>query len=356
MLPPPGIEASRGVGNRPPQPTMSHPTLERHLRARSLRPVYLLFGEEEFLIRQAVARLQEGLSTQAGEPVAKTIVDAAESELGEVLGQARTPLLWGGHQLFVVLQAERYKAVELKPLQKYLEHPGQDTSLVLVAVGLKAKEVERHSVWGRLSQQEAALGFFRLKDSRLPRWLMDEAVLRGKELPPAAAQRLLETAGHNLMDLSQELDKLVLFVGPEETVISPAAVAQLASRSRSHNIFELVEALGKGQTVRALNVLGGLLDLGEPPPKILVMLARQVRLLLKAKEAAHEGRSPSELAARVGVPGMVADKLVRQARSFQQARLAELLLALHRTDRGLKTSAAPDRLLLEVAVMELCAS
>ena len=333
---------------------MSHPTLERHLKARALRPVYLFFGEEEFLQRRALTRLQEALSQEAAEPVARTLFDATETKLAEVLGEARTPVLWGGRQLLVVSAAERYKAADLQPLAIYLEHPGREVCLILVASGLKTREVERHSVWGRLAKLDAALGFFRLKEGQLPRWLAEEAARRGKELPLASARGLIEAVGADLTELAQELDKLALYVGAEP-VITPADVAELASRSRSHTIFELVEALGGGQTVRALNILGHLLDLGEPPPKVLVMLARQVRLLLKAKEAAQASTAPSDLAAALGVPGMVAEKLVRQAGNFPRPRLVDLLLALNRTDGGLKRSAAPDRLLLEVAVMELCA-
>jgi len=333
---------------------MSHPTLERHLKASSLRPVYLFFGEEEFLLRRALTRLQEALSQEAGEPVPKTLFDATETRLTEVLGEARTPVLWGGRQFLVVSAAERYKVAELQPLVNYLENPGRDVCLVLVAGGLKAREVERHAVWGRLFKAEAALGFYRLKEGQLPRWLAEEAAQRGKELPPASARGLIEAVGPDLTELVQELDKLVLYVGTEP-VITPAAVVQLASRSRSHTIFELVEALGAGQAVRALAILARLLDLGEPPPKILVMLARQVRLLLKAREAVQAAASPAEVSERLGIPGMVAEKLVRQAGKFPQQRLIDLLLALNRTDRSLKRSAAPDRLLLEVAVMELCA-
>jgi DNA polymerase III delta subunit len=36
---------------------MSHPILKRHLEGRKLRPLYLFFGEEEFLVERALRRL-----------------------------------------------------------------------------------------------------------------------------------------------------------------------------------------------------------------------------------------------------------------------------------------------------------
>jgi hypothetical protein len=97
--------------------------------------------------------------------------------------------------------------------------------------------------------------------------------------------------GDNLAELNQELEKLALFAGPENT-LTPALVTQLASHSRTYNIFALVEALGEPGFHQRLASLGQLLDLGEHPAKILGMLARQVRILIRVKEG--KGANPVE--------------------------------------------------------------
>ena len=69
---------------------MSHPTLERHLKQRSLRPLYLFFGEEEFLMERALRRLEKALAEQAGEAPHKVFQSAPEVGLEDFLAQART--------------------------------------------------------------------------------------------------------------------------------------------------------------------------------------------------------------------------------------------------------------------------
>ena len=205
-------------------------------------------------------------------------------------------------------------------------------------------------MWGRLAKGEAALGFYRLREGELHQWLTREARQLGKNLTLAAAQRLVEMVGDNLAELSQELEKLALFAGPENT-LTPALVTQLASHSRTYNIFALVDALGTPGFHQRLTSLGHLLDLGEHPAKILGMLARQVRLLIRVKEGA--GGNPAELAGRLKVSPYKVKGLAQQGARFSDAALKSHLTMLHRVDFYLKTSTGNPRLWLEWALIKM---
>jgi DNA polymerase-3 subunit delta len=331
---------------------MVHDILERQFKKNAVLPVYLWYGEEEFLIRGELTRLETWLE-QRGDLAAKIAVDAADTPLAEVLIQARSPQLWGGRQLIVVWQVERYKSEELTVLPKYLQAPPRQTCLLLIAPGLKHKDVQAHQVWRQLLQQEAALGFPRLREGELPGWLQQEAKRQGKTLAPGAAKQIVEAAGQNLLELHQELEKLILYAGAETTITS-AHIAKLSSHSRTHTIFELVEALGQSQPDKALQVLARLLELGEHPSKIIVMLARQIRLLMRTREGLKRNLNAVELAKELGVPKFSAEKLQRQARGFRLAQLKSQLIRLHEADQQIKTGMAVPRLLLEKVILDLC--
>jgi DNA polymerase-3 subunit delta len=255
--------------------------------------------------------------------------------------------------LVIVWYAERYKAEELPVLEKYLQAPANQTCLVLIAPGLKLKEVQTHPIWRRLLDQEAALEFPRLREGELPAWLEGEAKRQGKTLGPGTARQLVEVVGQNLLELSQELEKLILYTGAQ-TSISAADAARLSSHSRTHTIFELVEALGQSRPDKALKVLGRLLELGEPPSRILVMLARQVRLLIRTREGLQRHLDAAALAKELGVPKFVAEKLQRQAGGFRLGQLKGQLIRLHEADHHFKTGMAVPRLLLEKVILDLC--
>ena len=354
---------------------MSHPSLERHLKHQSIKPLYLFYGNEEFLMLRALERLQEGLQDRWGEAPVRVLRDAQEVQevelpelpetpaafshtpkrvgkkygLPEFLAESREASLWGPGQL-LVLRRLALNAAALEAVNAYLDHPAPRAWVVLLAEGAKSRDWERNPVWQRLQRQEEALGFFRPKEAELYQWLTREAASLGKTLTLAAAQRLVEVVGDNLAELIQELEKLALYAGAEKS-LTPNLVNQLATHSRTHNIFALVEALGEAGAHKRLSALGQLLDLGEKPPRILGMLARQLRLLILLKEggaggAAFQSRSLS-------LPPRVLKLLAQQAPRFSEAALRSHLSLLHQIDWQLKTSGGSPRLWLEWALLKM---
>ena len=330
---------------------MSHPLLERHLEKGAVKPLYLFYGDEEFLMNRALLRLEAGLdATGPGSPRQSYVREAQEVEMAGVLGRVpgRDPV--GPRAAPHPAPGGHLPRGPLKAITGYLDHPAPRAWVVLLAEGAKARDVAKTPVWGRLPKEESALGFYRLREGELYQWLTREARLLGKNLTLAAAQRLVEMVGDNLAELSQELEKLALFAGPENA-LTPALVTQLASHSRTYNIFALVEALGTPGFHQRLTSLGQLMDLGEHPAKILGMLARQVRLLIRVKEGV--GANPAELASSLNVPPYKVKSLAQQAARFSDAALKGHLAMLHRVDFNLKTSTGSPRLWLEWALVKM---
>jgi DNA polymerase-3 subunit delta len=330
---------------------MSHPILERHLKRRTLKPLYLFYGDEEFLMHRALERLGKALQGPEGEAPVKVVLEAQEVGLPEFIAQTRMTPLWGAGQLLVLRRVETYPANVLKAILAYLDHPAPRAWVVLLAPGLKARDLSKNAVWTRLQQEEAALGFFHLKEGELQQWLAQEAQALGKTLTLAGARRLVDMVGDNLSELAQELEKLALFAGAEKT-LTPTLVSQLASHSRTYNIFALVDALGDPGAQKRLAAVAHLLDLGEPPVRILWMLARQLRLLLRLKDS-PPGTPPEALARTLEIHPGVVKKLSRQAARFTSPSLQTLLRRLHQTDLQLKTSAGNPRLLLEWCLLQM---
>ena len=279
---------------------MSHPLLERHIERQAVKPLYLFYGDEEFLMNRALPRLEAALTDRAGEPPSKVVREAQEVELPGVFGRVpgRPPCGDRGSSSSCAGWTPTPRpSSRPSPAIWTTRRPGPGwCSWPKVSRPGRWKNTRCGGGWPR---EEAALGFHRLREGELYQWLTREARLLGKNLTLAAAQRLVEMVGNNLAELSQELEKLALFAGPENT-LTPALVTQLASHSRTYNIFALVEALGAPGFHQRLTSLGQLLDLGEHPAKILGMLARQVRMLIRVKEGA--GANPVELARSLGVP------------------------------------------------------
>lgn len=202
----------------------------------------------------------------------------------------------------------------------------------------------------------------------------DVTAASAKRLTPAALALLRRRAGPDPGELASEIEKLCLFVG-ERTAIDVDDVAAVVRDMGESWIFDFTAALAGRQLAVAVALLRGLLDQGEPPLRLLAMIAREVRLLLLARESLEEelrghwrtGIAFPQFQSRV-LPHL--DGQTREAfgaahpyvlyRRFQDAERADrsalrrALVELADLDRRLKSSAGVPALLLETFVIRWC--
>lgn len=109
----------------------------------------------------------------------------------------------------------------------------------------------------------------------------------GKILDGKALENVVERAGQDAASLANELDKLCLYVGSKTRIDEADVRAVVLDRAESW-IFDFTSALAARDVGRALPMLRDLLSQGEPPLRILALVAREVRLLLVARECVDE--------------------------------------------------------------------
>jgi len=202
----------------------------------------------------------------------------------------------------------------------------------------------------------------------------------GKRIEPDAMAGIIERTGTSMRGLASELGKLMLYVGSRPDV-NAADVAAVLSQAREANVFELTNALDERDGGRALVAMRSLLTQREPAPRILGMLAAEVRGLILARTVIEEclggtfdGGMPFEAFRGRVVPGLsktqegghgAAARLLRlnpfraynmlkgAARVPMAALLAELE-AVRDADLSLKGSGQPEALVLEQLLIRLC--
>jgi DNA polymerase-3 subunit delta len=196
----------------------------------------------------------------------------------------------------------------------------------------------------------------------------------GRQLAPAARELILRRAGSELAMLAMELEKLCLYVGERPTITEEDVRAVFRDMAESW-IFDFTAALASRQPARALPLLHGLVEQGEPPLRLLAMMAREVRLLLIARECLDDAlrekwraeTSFNVFQSRV-LPHL--DTETREAfgnahpfalyRRFQDASnldgraLRRALIQLSDLDVRLKSSRSDPAILLEAFVIDWC--
>lgn len=189
-----------------------------------------------------------------------------------------------------------------------------------------------------------------LRGEELTDWIAHRLAEEGCRASPEAVQLLATYAGEDLAALDREIVKVATYAAGQ--TLTAEAVRRLVPDARQADIFDLVDALGRRDRVTALRALRQLLQEGEPPAYILVMLGRQLRLLLQARELYDQGRREREIAGALHLPRFVAEKLTRQAAHFRREPLLRLLRALVALDAALKSGQIDGALGLELFLLE----
>jgi DNA polymerase-3 subunit delta len=199
----------------------------------------------------------------------------------------------------------------------------------------------------------------RVEEGEAVRWISDYCTGRAVKIDPDGARELVDALGGDMMMISNELEKLMLYVGGRNRItLGDVETMVLAAKQRS--LYELTDAISARDRVRALALLHGLLnssDAGEDGAiGHLYMLARTFRqmLVILEKNVRDSRAIWQALWQGFRMPPFAADDLIRQARRYKSRRdLTRALRLIARADLELRSSPPDKRLVLERLVYDL---
>jgi DNA polymerase-3 subunit delta len=193
-----------------------------------------------------------------------------------------------------------------------------------------------------------------LKYEELRRWIKQRAALQAKAgISDKAVDLMARLVGNDLWTMSNEIDKLALFTAGRP--IEEADVRAAVSHAQDARVFDVVDAVMESRVNVAQELLQQLFNQGMEPVYILVMLARQVRIIFQIREMRDRGISRNAVRARLTqVKGYAFDKAWEQSDKFAPARLIEMYHKLLDADIAIKTGKydSPE-LVLDILIAEL---
>lgn len=317
-------------------------------------PVYLFYGKEVFLQKRAVNKLKEAILEQGTSEFNMVVMDGNEIPMDQVISLAGTFPFMAQKRLVVVKDAPIFrnsrkiaggagsvqsgkKAENLnkeeQELLKYLDNPAPFTCLVFV---IQDSPDKRKKVFKRLLEMGMAIDFKTLGHEDILSWLAYEARSAGKRLDVKAGNELMARAGTSLNILENELAKVINYAGSKEK-ITVKEVRSVVSGSLESSVFDMVDALGEGNYVEALNRIKDLLLNKQPPQLILSLIARQFRLILAFAHPPNRALSQKEVEKQLKIHPYVARKIRRQSRNFNQDIAEYALKKLLEVDIAVKT-------------------
>jgi len=345
------------------------------LESRKLRPAYVFVGDEAFFRKRFRDAILEHLVPIDLRDFSLFEFDLAENDLAEVLDRARTPSLMAPFQVFFVrgvknLFGRGSNEEKLAAIEEYCKNPNPDALIVFVAdhisipADVRRMEMQDKERYQRIretmGQYCGVVELARVEEGEAVRWISEYCASR--EVPvkidPDGARELVDALGGDMMMISNELEKLTLYVGARNRItLGDVETMVLAAKQRS--LYELTDAISSKDRVRALEVLDAILTSGDGEEAAIghiYMLAKTFRQMLVILERNVRDQRMLWAALWQGfrVPPFAADDIIKQARRYKSRRdLTRAIRLVAKADLALRSNPVSKRMVLERLVIEL---
>jgi DNA polymerase-3 subunit delta len=343
------------------------------VQARKLRPAYVFVGAEVFFRKRCREAILEHLVTPDLRDFSLFEFDLGETDLVEILDRARTPSLMAPFQVFFVrgvknLFGRGSNEEKLAAIEQYCKDSNPAAVLIFVAdyISIPADprrmdltDKERYErIRETLGQYCTIVELARVEESEAVRWIGEYGVTRDVKIDSDASRELVDALGGDMMMVSNELEKLILYVGEKKRItLGDVETMVLAAKQRS--LYELTDAISAKDRVRALEMLDSILTTGEGDEAAighLFMLAKTFRQMLVILERNVRDQRMLWAALWQGfrVPPFAADDIIKQARRYKSKReLTRAIRLVAKTDLALRSNPPSKRIVLEKLVMDL---
>src|SRR6201981_1860128 len=343
------------------------------LQSRKLRSAYVFVGDEAFFRKRFRDAILEHLVPTDLRDFGFFEFDLGETDLAEVLDRARTPSLMAPFQVFFVrgvknLFGRGSNEENLQAIEEYCKNPNPDALVVFVAdhISIPAdvrkmemQDKERYQrIRDTLGQYCGIVELARVEEGDAVRWITDYCTGREVKIEADGARELVDALGGDMMMISNELEKLILYVG-EKRRITLGDVETMVLAAKQRSLYELTDAISAKERVRALEILDAILLSGEGEEAAIghiYMLAKTFRQMLVILERNVRDQRMLWAALWQGfrVPPFAADDIIKQARRYKSRReLTRAIRLVAQADLAIRSTPPSKRLVLEKLVFDL---
>lgn len=253
---------------------VSYDKLEKSISTK-LEPMYLLYGEEKYLIETIVKKIKKSFGELL---LGINYVMLDETSIDNLIQNIEMPAFGYDKKLIIVKNSGLFKKdgrrKTLTPLQEriieYIKNNYEiiEDSNIIIFI---EENVDKNQVYEIIEKKALVCNIEFLKPIQLVAKLKKICLMYKVNVDDSTLNYLIEVAGIDLQNLMNEIRKLIEYAG-EGNTITKSAVNELAIKQIESVIFDLTDNLGNKKIEKALEVLDNLVYQKEPLQRILITL------------------------------------------------------------------------------------
>ena len=316
--------------------------LKEDLNNQTFHPVYLLYGEEDYLKRMYRDRLKKAVLGD-GDEMNYSYFEGKDIDFPTLREAAKTLPFFSDHRIIIIENSRWFK--NASELADYL--PAMPDTTVMVFV---EKEIDkRNKLYKYVNKNGLAVEMTTMTERELKAWVALLLKQSGRKIQESTASYLLEQVDNSMTNIKNELDKLIAYTEGRE-IITKEDIDAVCSIQVTGRIFQMMDAVASGNQGETLRLYHDLLTLRENPMSILYLLTRHFNVLLQVKGMTGK-YDRAEMAKKAGIPPFAVGKYQSQCRRFSGSKIKTMLDSCIETEYQLKRGKIGDKLGVELLLI-----
>ena len=339
---------------------MTIEALEKELKFGQLQSLYLLYGEELYLLESNLKRIK----TLFGECVKGiNFIMIDEQNVSEIISDIETPSFGYEKKLIIARntglfkkEGKRKTGDNAKIKDKLAEYIEENIKIINESVVLVFVEEEADSksvIYKAIEKNGVVCKFDFQKANQIEQRIKTICSAYKVNIDSQTLRYFIECCGTNMQDLINEIRKLIEYAG-ENGTIKKEDIDKLSIKKLESVIFDLTDNLGKKETRKALQVLNNLIYTKEPIQKILVTLYNHFKKIYITKIAIKTDKDIITSLNLKPNQTFLVNKYKTQSRYFDEEDLRQILQNLRDLDYNYKIGLIDLQIGLESILCRYC--
>lgn len=306
-----------------------YPNALKQQLTTKLAPLYLLFGNEPFLIEESASLIREKIRKEDVEYYKINIQE--QKAWQEIFGQAKEQFsLWSKTKLFELQFPAKLSTTEIGALNAFLAEDFASDIYLILKIGSLTRQQQQAAWFVKVQQNGIIVPHWSPSLQGFSKWVLARAKERNLHLSPQEIESIVVATENNALAAAQEIERLTLcnLASQEELALAPIQQSQ-------YEVYDLVIAALNQQSERLLKMLASFKDSQVPLPLILWVVGTSLRAFLNC--AAHPLLDHERIFRQAGIKGSVYETYAKVAHKVVILSCRQWLAQLSEVDLAIKT-------------------
>lgn len=324
-------------------------TIQQDIKDMQFKNIYLIFGEESYLVRYHANRLAEKI-VDPEDSMNFTKLDGTTLEQDEILEMAQT-LPFFAERRVILIDGSGWFHKSGGKLIDFLPEMPDSTYLIFK----ESKVDKRNKLYKYFAKNGRIEECKRQNEKTLQTWVLGILKREQKKITRANLELFLSKTGSDMQVIHNELEKLLCYCMYKDTIEEEDIYAICADQLQDR-IFAMIDAIAMKDRAGAISLYAELLQLRKPAMQILALITRQFHILMQLKDMRIQDISPQQMAKECRIPAFAVRKNLKQAEKFSDMQLRDAVHACVQAEEDIKNGRLTDQIAVELLIVQFSAS